>query len=66
MDYVYTDPDRVNLRPVTTVNCSYRGLFDLPEKLPEVTTILLLKGNQVHFLCLTVDVCVFLNGTISH
>jgi len=47
MDYVAPDPDGVTLRPVTTINCSYRGLFDLPEKLPEVTTTLLLKGNQI-------------------
>lgn len=50
MDYVAPDPDGVTLRPVTTINCSYRGLFDLPEKLPAVTTTLLLKGNQVLFL----------------
>lgn len=47
MDYVAPDPDGVTLRPVTTINCSYRGLFDLPEKLPAVTTTLLLKGNQI-------------------
>lgn len=47
MDYVAPDPDGVTLRPVTTVNCSYRGLFDLPEKLPVVTTTLLVKGNQI-------------------
>jgi len=66
MDYVAPDPDGVTLRPVTTINCSYRGLYDLPEKLPVVTTILLLKGNQVLFLCLTVDVCGLFNGTVSH
>lgn len=47
MDYVAPDPDGVTLRPVTTINCSYRGLSDLPEKLPVVTTTLLLKGNQI-------------------
>jgi hypothetical protein len=47
MDYVVPDPDGVTLLPVTTINCSYRGLLDLPEKLPSVTTTLLVKGNQV-------------------
>jgi len=65
MDYVAPDPDGVTLRPVTTINCSYRGLSDLPEKLPVVTTTLLLKGNQVLFLCLTVNMCGLCNGTVS-
>jgi len=66
MDYVAPDPDGVTLRPVTTINCSYRGLFELPEKLPVVTTTLLLKGNQVLFLCLTISVCGLCNDTVGH
>ena len=58
MDYVAPDPDGVTLRPVTTINCSYRGLLDLPEKLPVVTTILHVKGNQVPCLYLTMALIV--------
>jgi hypothetical protein len=47
MDYVAPDPNGFTLQPVTTINCSYRGLLDLPEKLPSATTTLLVKGNQV-------------------
>ncbi|KAJ4436488.1 hypothetical protein ANN_16519 [Periplaneta americana] len=50
MEYVAPHPDGVTLRPVTTVNCSYRGLQELPGKLPSVTTTLLLKGNQISSL----------------
>ncbi|XP_023702486.1 protein singed wings 2 isoform X2 [Cryptotermes secundus] len=50
MDYVAPDPDGVTLRPVTTINCSYRGLVSLPERLPSVTTTLLVKGNQISSL----------------
>lgn len=64
MDYVAPDPDGVTLQPFTTINCSYRGLFDLPEKLPVVTTTLLVKGNQVHFLYLTVASCMLFNDTV--
>jgi hypothetical protein len=53
MDYVAPDPDGITLRPVTTVNCSYRGLVSLPERLPLVTTTLLVTGNQVQALCHT-------------
>ncbi|KAJ9579090.1 hypothetical protein L9F63_024803, partial [Diploptera punctata] len=47
MNYVAPDPDGVTLRPVTTINCSYRGLIELPEVLPSSTTTLLVKGNQI-------------------
>ena len=47
MNYVAPDPNGHTLTPVTTVNCSYRGLTELPDVLPSVTTTLLVKGNQV-------------------
>ncbi|KDR21992.1 Protein singed wings 2 [Zootermopsis nevadensis] len=50
MNYVAPNPDGVTLQPFTTINCSYRGLIDLPDKLPSVTTTLLVKGNQISSL----------------
>jgi hypothetical protein len=51
MDRVAPDPNGVTLLPVTTINCSYWGLLDLPDKLPSVTTTLLVIGNQVQACC---------------
>jgi hypothetical protein len=64
MHYVAPDPDGVTLRPVTTINCSYRGLVELPDKLPSVTTTLLVKGNQVLAFILVYVILQLTNNTV--
>ncbi|KAJ8948020.1 hypothetical protein NQ318_003353 [Aromia moschata] len=47
---VVRDPKTDLLEPIISVNCSYKGFTELPEKLPKRTKILYLEGNSIEDL----------------
>lgn len=47
MNNIVWNTQKSNLIPVITVNCSDKGITELPAKLPVNTTTLLLSGNNI-------------------